>query len=857
MAEFKENDLTPMLSQYHYFKNQYPDCLLLFRLGDFYELFYEDAIVGARELNLVLTSRPAGKNRERIPMCGVPYHSANSYISQLVSKGYKLAICEQLEEGSPNKRIVKRDVVRVITPGTYFEKESGGLLCLQKKGRTVYCGYVNLSIGEFLGTSIKDEDLKDFIAKFNIKEVLIKKSDRTIEDTLRKYGNFFFTYIDEEFLTRGKEELLKYYKVYNYRSFGFEEEDIIYTLGGAFLYVKTTQKAFMPFLPKPKPYKDEGFIKIDAKAIKGLELLESIEGRKDFSLLSVMDRTLTGMGRRRLKFYLMHPFRNREKIKEIQDAVEELRERRNLRKEIRDILNGMADMERLVSKISSNMATPKDLILLKDSLCRLDKLIEYMSKCTSSLLRRLFSSFEPYDHIKRDIESTLVDDPPLHVKEGGLIKEGVNKELDELRYYRNNTEKVLKEYEEKLRKETGIGSLKIGFNKVMGYYIEVTKPNLKFVPNYFRRRQTLSNAERFTTEELQHLEEKILSAQTKINNIEYEIFVSLRNRIVEDIEIIGRNANIVGEIDYVQSLSEIADERGWIKPEITDSIETEIIEGRHPVIEFFNKNYVPNDTLFSGSQRILIITGPNMAGKSSYIRQVAVLVLLAHMGSFLPCERAKIGLVDAIYTRIGSGDVLAMGVSTFMNEMLDVANILNNATERSLIVLDEVGRGTSTYDGIALAKAIVEYIAKNVKARTLFATHFLEVTELSKHIKEIKNYRMAVEKKEEEINFLYVLEEGVAEGSFGIDVAKRAGIPQEVITKAEKLIKEFENRDLEILEKTLVISEEREKENRYEEIIRKISEADIANLTPIEALLFLNELKERIKKIDKRLREIG
>ncbi len=856
MAELFGNELTPMLSQYHYFKNQYPDCLLLFRLGDFYELFYEDAFIGARELNLVLTSRPAAKNRERIPMCGVPYHSAGSYISQLVAKGYKLAICEQLEEGAPGKKIVKRDVVRVITPGTYFEKDSGGLLCIYKKGTSIYCGYVNLSVGEFLGARIREKDISDFLAKFNIKEILLRKGEKNLEELLKKHGKYFFSFVDDEFFKKGKEELISYYKVYNHRALGFEEEEVLNALGGAFLYVKTTQKAFMPFLPRPKPYRDEGFVRMDAKAIKGLELIESIEGRKDFSLFSVMDRTLTGMGRRRLRFYLMHPFRNIKRIREIQEAVEELKERRELRKSIRETLNGMADLERLVSKISSNMATPRDLILLKDALYRLDSLLDLIKRCKSEYIKKIADSIEPYDTVKEDISRTLVDDPPLHVKEGGLIREGVNAELDELRYYRDNTEKVLREYEERLKRETGIGSLKVGFNKVMGYYIEVTKPNLKYVPSYFRRRQTLSNAERFTTDELQKLEEKILSAQTKINNIEYELFVALRNRIVESIEIIGRDANLVGDIDYIQSLAEIADEKGWIKPELTEALDTEIIEGRHPVIEAFNKDYVPNDTFFSENERILIITGPNMAGKSSYIRQVAVLILLAHMGSFLPCERAKIGLVDAIFTRIGSGDVLAMGVSTFMNEMLDVSNILNNATERSLIVLDEVGRGTSTYDGIALAKAILEYIAKKIKARTLFATHFLEVTELSKYIKEIKNYHMAIERREEEVNFLYVLKEGVSEGSFGIDVAKRAGIPEEVVRRAEGLLKELEKKDIELLEKTLIISEKEEKESGFEDIIKKLAELDIANLTPLQALIFLNELKEEVKKRVKDVKEL-
>jgi len=843
MASFSENELTPMLSQYHYFKNQYPDCLLLFRLGDFYELFYEDALIGARELNLVLTSRPAGKNRERIPMCGVPYHSANSYISQLVSKGYKLAICEQLEEATPGK-IVKRDVIRVITPGTFFEKETGGLLCLVRLKSYIYASYINLSVGEFICTKLKSEELANFIAKFSIREVLLKRGE-DLSGEVEKYEKVFFSFLEEEYFERGVEELINYYKVSNYRAFGFEEKEMLIPAGGAFYYVKNTQKAFMPFLPRPKVYTDEGFVRVDAKAIKGLELIESIEGRKDQSLFSVIDRTLTGMGRRRLKFYIMHPLRSKEKIREIQEGVEELKLKRDIRKKIRESLNGMADLERLVSKISSNMASPRDLALLKEGLKRLDNLRKILKECTSPIIRKLEASIEDYRDIKEDIENTLVEDPPLHVKDGGLIKEGVDEYLDELRYYRDNTEKILRDYEARLKRETGIGSLKVGYNKVMGYYIEVTKPNLKYVPPYFRRRQTLSNAERFTTDELQRLEEKILSAQTKINNLEYELFVALRNRVVERIETVGRNANIIGDIDYIQSLAEIADEKNWTRPEISDDLVIEIEEGRHPVIEAFNRYYVPNDTHIWEKERVLVITGPNMAGKSSYIRQVALLTLMSHMGSFLPCKKAKIGLVDAIFTRIGSGDVLALGVSTFMNEMLDVSSILNNASERSLIILDEVGRGTSTYDGIAIAKAVLEYIAKEIKARTLFATHFLEVTELANMIEGIKNYRMAVKKEGKEINFLYTLEEGIAEGSFGIDVARSAGLPEEIIKRAESILESLHTnsgeRDIEVLEKTLNFS-------KLEDIIKKLAETDIANITPVRALIILNELKEEAMK---------
>ena len=843
----KEKDLTPMLAQYHHFKSQYRDCLLFFRLGDFYELFYEDAVIGSRELNLVLTSRPAGKGRERIPMCGVPYHSAGSYIHRLVQKGYKIAICEQVEDPSKTKGIVRRDVVRVITPGTYFEKETGGLICIHRKGEYCYIAYLNLSVGEFLGAKVRERDLLDLVSKFSVREILVRKGEK-VGDHITKVLGAFTTEVGEEFFEEGKD-LEEAFGVYSVRAFGFEEEEYGIPLRTAYRYVKFTQKSFLPFLRRPKPYTDEGYVRIDLKARKGLELLESLEGRKDHTLFSVLDRTLTGMGRRRLRFYIQNPFRNVDRIKRIQEAVGELAEKKEKRRRVREILGEMGDLERLVSRISSNMATPRDMVHLKNSLKRVEELSVEIGSLSSPLFKELAGSLEDVSDIVREIERVLVDDPPIHLKEGGLIREGVDSYLDELRFIRSNAEKLLRDYEAKLRSETGISSLKIGYNKVMGYYIEVTKPNLRYVPDHFRRRQTLSNAERFTTDELQRLEEKILSAQTRINDLEYEIFVKLREKVLKGVERIGRNAQVVGEVDYVQSLAEVADTKGWTRPEVDEGTEILIEEGRHPVIESFVKNFVPNDTRIDGRERILIITGPNMAGKSSYIRQVALIVILAQMGSFVPAKRAKIGVVDAVFTRIGSGDVLALGVSTFMNEMLEVANILSNATERSLIVLDEVGRGTSTYDGIAISKAVVEYIAKEIKARTLVATHFLELTDLESEVPGVANYHMAVSEEDERVIFLYTLVRGKAEGSFGVEVARMAGVPEKVIRRAREILRTLENRDIPVLEETLRRSEEKIREREREEIIRMLEEVDIANTTPLQALMKLAEMKERISRI--------
>ncbi|MDQ7039043.1 MAG: DNA mismatch repair protein MutS [Aquificota bacterium] len=843
----KERDLTPMLAQYHHFKSQYRDCLLFFRLGDFYELFYEDAKIGSRELNLVLTSRPAGKGRERIPMCGVPYHSANSYIQRLVQKGYKIAICEQVEDPSKARGIVKRDVVRVITPGTYFEKETGGLACVHRKGDTCYVAYLNLSVGEFLGAKVKEEALLDLISKFNVREILVKRGEK-VGDQITKVIGAFLTEVGEEFFEEGKD-LEEAFGVYSVRAFGFEEEEFGVPLRVAYRYVRFTQKGFLPFLKRPRPYTDEGYVRIDLKARKGLELLESLEGRKDHTLLSVLDRTLTGMGRRRLRFYIQNPLRSVDRIKMVQEAVEELVRNREKRRKIREILGDMGDLERLVSRISSNMATPRDMVHLKNSLKRVEELSREIGSLRSTFFRELAGSLEDVSDIVKEIDRVLVDDPPIHLKEGGLIKDGVDSYLDELRFIRSNAEKLLKDYEARLRKETGIGSLKIGYNRVMGYYIEVTKPNLRYVPDHFRRRQTLSNAERFTTEELQELEEKILSAQTRINDLEYEIFVKLRENVLGGVERIGRNAQVVGEIDYVQSLAEVADTRGWVRPEVNDGMEILIEEGKHPVIENFVKNFVPNDTRIDERERTLIITGPNMAGKSSYIRQVALIVILAQMGSFVPAKKARIGVVDAVFTRIGSGDVLALGVSTFMNEMLEVANILSNATERSLIVLDEVGRGTSTYDGIAISRAVVEHITREIGARTLVATHFLELTDLEREVPGVVNYHMAVSEEGDRVVFLYTLVRGRAEGSFGVEVAKMAGVPEKVTRRAKEILMTLENRDIPVLEETLRRSEEKIKEREAEEILRMLEETDIANLTPLQALIKLAEMKERLSRI--------
>ena len=905
MAVKREN-LTPMLAQYHTIKEQYPDAILLFRLGDFYETFYEDAEIVSRVLNIVLTTRPAGKKR-RIPMAGIPHHALNSYIHKLIHSGYKVAICEQVEDASQAKGLVKREVVRVITPGTFFERETTGLMAIFPMGKKWAFGYLNLAVGEFYGGVLPQEEVLSVIAKLQPTEVLLPEGREELEELIKPIlKEVYFTYLPKEeyFGETAKREFLQHFNIPTLGVLNFPNDEALPALAALLKYAKTTQKGFTPFIRRPRPYVGQLYAKVDLKAQKALELLESLDGKKAFSLYGVLDRTLTGMGRRRLKFHIVHPYRDIRRIKETQDAVGELVDNTSLRRELRELLKEVYDMERLVSKISSSIANAKDLVMLKQSLRGTERIKELLQReAKSSLLRRLAQEMEDLSEVADDIERTLVDDPPYQVKEGGLIKEGVDPYLDELRSIKNNAESWLKRYQEELRRRTGISSLKIGFNKVMGFYIEITKPNIRYVEDWIergilRRRQTLTNSERFITQELQEFEDKFLSAEERIKNLEYKLFVELRDRVLQKVEKIGNTASLLGELDYLQSLATVAVENFWVKPEVVEEgIDTLIRDGRHPVIEKHKKVYIPNDTRFAENERLLIITGPNAAGKSSYIRQVALIFLLAQMGSFVPASEAKLSTVDAIFTRVGSGDMLALGVSTFMNEMYEVANILNHATERSLIILDEVGRGTATYDGIAVATAVAEYIAKKLRARTLFATHYHELTELEGKVEGVVNYHMEVkETPEGGIEFLYTLKRGPSNKSFGVAVAKMAGLPEEVIERAEEILRTLEGErkyefatlegkaqsyappsvqsnhpaeerqgsespngvKMEIKPSYGEVQREeypqREKVfdedilRRFEELKKLLLEVDIAKTTPLEALLKLAQLKDLIDK---------
>ncbi|WP_457639257.1 DNA mismatch repair protein MutS [Persephonella sp.] len=864
MAE--KQPTTPMLAQYHRIKDEYPDALVLYRLGDFYEMFYEDAYIGARDLNIALTRKKVGKSTY-IPMCGIPYHAADSYISRLVAKGHKVAICEQLEDASQAKGIVKRDVIRVITPGTYFENEKmrSALLSVYPERDRYGVSYLDLSTGEFYASVMDKDKLLSFIGKFQPKEILVPENS-PVEFIKEQFKHIFLTHLPEDYFSQDSlDQMLQFFKTVHFSSFGFEEKEKTALLSASAIlkYARVTQKGFLPFISPPKPYRDDRYIRLDYSTQKHLELITANEG--NVPLIRVIDRTLTGMGRRRLKFFLLHPLKNPQLIKERQEAVEELVKNSSLRESIRQLLNEIFDVDRLISKISSGTMTPRDMVALRESLKNIEKLKELEKHTESKFLKEVFQSIESFQWLIDKMDRYLEDNPPVHLKEGGLIKKGVNKELDELKEIKEKGDRWIKEYQEKQRAETGIQSLKVGFNKVMGYYIEITKPNLKLVPPHYRRRQTLSNAERFITEELQRFEEKILSADEKIKALEYELFMKLREEIAFMSDRIAKTSHQVAVVDAVQSLATIAVEKGWVKPIVDDSYRIEIKEGMHPVIAEYVPDFVPNDLKMTEKSFFHIITGPNMAGKSTYIRQSAILVILAQIGSFIPAKSGKIGVVDGIFTRIGSGDVLSKGLSTFMVEMLEVANILNNITERSFVVLDEVGRGTSTYDGLSIAWAISEYISREKKTKTLFATHYHELTKLEEEISGVKNFHMQIKEDGEQIKFLYRVAEGFSNKSYGVHVAKLAGIKEEIIKRAYEILYHLEEEQEKKIEETIInISQKKEEylplfqnvekdsstpPDEYIQILKELDSIDLASMTPIEAMVFLNNIKSRIKKL--------
>jgi DNA mismatch repair protein MutS len=842
---------TDMMQQYQRIKAQYQDAILLFRFGDFYEMFCEDAERAARELQLVLTSRPQGKGMARVPMCGIPFYRVDSYIARLIGRGHKVAICEQLEEASPANRLVERGVVRVVTPGTLYEVGEGEtfVVALLPTDQRVGVVWLELSTGEFFGTESWPAELPALFAKFPPRELVLPTSHeegtaellswmaRQPPVSVRESTEFAAEYAHAVLQTHFGAERVE--------AFGFYEGKLVLRAAGALLsYVQETQQEFLPHVKALRPYRPSDFLILDASTQRNLELTENLfDRRTDGSLLAVLDRTVTGMGRRRLKFWVLHPLLSSAEIARRQEAIAELIGSLHLRQGLRAQLRSIPDLERLTSRLTSQIARPRDLIALKTSLAALPELGQLLGDTVSSFLREINDQFDLLTDVWERVDRTLLDEPKASTTEGGLIRTGVSAGLDEARVLMNDSQDALASLESREREHTHIHSLKVGFNNIFGYYIEITKPNLKLVPPHYIRKQTVAVGERFITPELQRLEAAILTAAEHSKHLEYELFCALRLWVADQGDRLRRVADLLASIDALSSLAEVAATSGWQRPEVTEEFALQIVEGRHPTVESIGSPFVPNDLELTPERFLLIITGPNMAGKSTYARQAALLVLLAQMGSFIPAQAARIGIVDRIFTRIGAADLLARGMSTFMLEMTETAHILRHATSRSLIILDEVGRGTGTADGLAIARAVIEYLVQRVRAKTLFTTHYHEVTTLAGAFEAIGNACLQVRDDGQGVCFLYKVLPGISHHSYGIHVAKLAGLPEEVVARAADLVSESALHPLKLLAVAEVPTWQDDTATHcpIDERLRRI---DPLHTSPFQALQLLHELRE-------------
>ncbi len=849
-------NMTPLYKQYKSIKSKFPDSILLFRLGDFYEAFEEDAKIVSQELDITLTSKEIGKG-QRIPMAGVPYHAVESYLAKLVNKKYKVAICEQMEDPSKAKGLVKREVVRVITPGTILEDtlleetSNNYLSCLYSKDKTsIGLSSIDISTGEFISTQWIGEDAEDIIfselIRLKPKEILLNYEFSEIHwellEEIKKSLDPKLTFLSDEYFEKKPDYFIE---------FNFSEELALKSGFSILNYIKEVMFSIPTHISRVDFYQPQQYLILDSTAIKHLELLETIrEGQKRGSLLWVLDKTLTSMGSRLLRKWILQPLLQISLIKERQNAISELLEKERIRRDFEKILEVFPDLERLNSRINYNSATPKELVSLRQALSYLSQIKIIMKEFESKRLVQLRNELPNLEPLYELLEKSIVDNPPSLMREGGYIKDGFSEELDELRKILRESKTWLIDLENRERIRTGIKSLKIGYNQVFGYYIEVTKANLNLVPDDYIRKQTLANAERFITPELKNFESTILRAEENIQKLEEELFQKIRSEAIKYSREIMKLAQIIAEIDVYISLAKCAREYNYVCPQITSDYDLIIKKGRHPVLEVILPpgSFVPNDTYLSKDKFIHLITGPNMAGKSTYIRQTALIVIMAQMGSFIPAEEAKIGIVDRIFTRIGAWDDISSGESTFFVEMKEVGNILKNAKERSLIILDEVGRGTSTYDGISIAWAVVEYLHKKIKAKTLFATHYHELTELERDLKNLKNLSVLVQEKGKEVIFLHKIIEKPSDKSYGIYVAQLADLPLEIIERAQKILYQLEKkRELAKKEVEQLPLFSPLNNSSLEKISKELEELDINNLTPIDALLKISQWKELLK----------
>jgi DNA mismatch repair protein MutS len=854
-------ELTPLMKQYFSIKNKYKDAIVFFRLGDFYEMFGEDAEKASKILQIALTSRDKTKD-EPIPMCGIPYFASETYISKLINAGYKVAICEQLEDAKDSKGIVERDIVRIITPGTHSPenpRENIYIASIMPDKNKHGIAIADISTGEFIIYET-DKDIKDELYRFNPKELVIPSSISKNIYYSELVNEFFISPFDDWYFefSESYKILLKYLKVASLEGFGCEGMNSAISAAGALInYLNETQKGSF-ILKKIKTLSQESYMFLDASAQKNLELINNLRnGSNEETLLWVLDETLTPMGSRFLKSSLLKPLIDINEIKNRQDAVHYLYEDFLLLEELRNNLRKIQDIERLTIKINSKTANARDLVALKNSLIILPKIKNLLLKADNNYIRELSNDIYNFDKIIKLIDDGIMNNPPLNVKEGGIIKDGFDPEIDDLRNISKKGKEIISNIESKEREKTGISSLKVGYNKLYGYYIEVTKPNLHMVPEYYIRKQTLIGSERFITQELKEYETKVISSEERLKTLEYQLFINILNQLSEETNKLFQTSHSIAVLDFLSSLAIVAKRHNYVKPTIDNNGIIDIIEGRHPVLErtLTESKFIPNNAYMDmEDNRLLIITGPNMAGKSTYMRQIALIIIMAQIGSFVPATSAKLGIVDRIFTRIGASDYLTKNQSTFMVEMIEVANIVNNASENSIIILDEVGRGTSTFDGISIAWAVAEYILKKIKAKTLFATHYNELTELGIIHKGVKNYNISVKEWGDEIIFLRKIEKGAADKSYGIQVARLAGIPDEILNRAKEVLANLEKEELDEIGRPKFINDKYNKEitqldlfsSINDSIISEIKQLDIENLSPEDALNKLKELKRRL-----------
>ncbi len=877
--------LSPMMVQYMETKKQYSDCILFYRLGDFYEMFFDDAVTAAKELEITLTGKECGL-QERAPMCGIPYHSVDSYLSRLVQKGYKVAIAEQMEDPKLCKGLVKREVIRVVTPGTITssqaldETRNNYLMCIVYLGDKLGVSVADITTGSFMVTEVQNErSLFDEINKFSPAEIIcndaFSMSGINLDSILDRY-HFAVSELDSHFFQdeRCRKLLMEHFKVGSLEGLGLADYDTGVIAAGAVLqYLYETQKNSLDHLTAIVPYSTGNYMVLDSSTRRNLELLETMrEKQKRGSLLWVLDKTRTAMGARLLRTWIEQPLIHKEEILDRQKAIEELNMNYISREELGEYLNPVYDLERLIGRISYKSANPRDLLAFRNSIAMVPHIKNLLEEFTCKKLTMLKDSLDSLEDLEQLISSAIVDEPPITVREGGMIREGFSQEADRLRNAKTEGKTWLADLEAKERDKTGIKNLKVKFNKVFGYYFEVTNSFKDLVPDYFIRKQTLTNAERYTTDALKELEDIILGAEDKLYSLEYELFCEVRDRIGAEVVRIQQTAKAIAEIDVYASLSTVAIRNNYVKPSINERGTIQIKGGRHPVVEKMMRDdlFVSNDTCLDNSKnRISIITGPNMAGKSTYMRQTALIVLMAQIGSFVPADQANIGICDRIFTRVGASDDLASGQSTFMVEMTEVANILRNATRHSLLILDEIGRGTSTFDGLSIAWAVVEHISntKLLGAKTLFATHYHELTELEGIMAGVNNYCIAVKEQGDDIVFLRKIVKGGADKSYGIQVAKLAGVPDSVISRARELVEQLISSDL--TSRAREIAEVRSNVSSHkpvpkpddvemsqlrlfdtvceDAILEEIKNLELGNMTPIDALNTLYRIQTQLK----------